>query len=553
MQKKVGDVLYVFDTVPFVITEDIDSEVIYVQHECINGYKELNTELASKIKGFNQFIISTNPKPWAKPDPVSPELAWSSDSATAVVGETNTYPTLTNTDNVEVTYDSSDTSVATIASDGTITLLEAGTTTISAIFAGDDTYNAKTVSYLLTVSEPAHDYSKDYLTTKALSSGEISFSGSGASYRKNNGEWTNYTEPITVMQDDVVEWKGTLTPDSTNGIGTIGSTGDIDAYGNVMSMLFGDNFANQTDLTGKDYAFYALFKGNTRLINAENLILPATSLADHCYYSMFSGCTSLTTAPELPATTLSTYCYSSMFYGCTSLTTAPSLPATILAFGCYFSMFSGCTSLTTAPELPATTLKGNCYMSMFSGCTSLTTAPSLPATTLKSGCYESMFYGCTLLNNVTCLAYWSTQPWSSTRHWLNNVAASGTFTKNATMSNWTTGGDGIPQDWIVQDYSAPAQKRSPELAWSAEEATVIGDSASDIYPTLSNPHNVEVTYESEEATVADIDENGNVSIVGTGDTNINAIFEGDETYEAQTVTYILHVQMESENDEEQPE
>ena len=61
---------------------------------------------------------------------------------------------------------------------------------------------------------------------------------------------------------------------------------------------------------------------------------------------------------------------------------------------CYYYMFQGCTSLTTAPSLPATTLANSCYRSMFRGCTSLTAAPSLPATTLANYCYSSMFYGC---------------------------------------------------------------------------------------------------------------------------------------------------------------
>ena len=34
---------------------------------------------------------------------------------------------------------------------------------------------------------------------------------------------------------------------------------------------------------------------------------------------MFSGCTGLTTAPELPATTLAAYCYNFMFSGCSNL------------------------------------------------------------------------------------------------------------------------------------------------------------------------------------------------------------------------------------------
>ena len=85
------------------------------------------------------------------------------------------------------------------------------------------------------------------------------------------------------------------------------------------------------------------------------------------------------------------YAYYSMFSGCTSLTQAPALPATTLADSCYSGMFSGCSSLTQAPDLPATTLAGNCYSGMFSGCTSLTQAPALPATTLANYCYSSMF------------------------------------------------------------------------------------------------------------------------------------------------------------------
>ena len=100
------------------------------------------------------------------------------------------------------------------------------------------------------------------------------------------------------------------------------------------------------------------------------------TMAGYCYRSMFSGCTSLTTAPSLPATTLADYCYYYMFSGCTSLTTAPSLLATTLADSCYRSMFSGCTSLTTAPSLPATTLANSCYSYMFNGCASIKLAIS---------------------------------------------------------------------------------------------------------------------------------------------------------------------------------
>ena len=175
--------------------------------------------------------------------------------------------------------------------------------------------------------------------------------------------------------------------------------------GNIMSLLYGSNFTgNETTFRDStQLTFYNLFNSNTNLVNAQELLLPATTLRNYCYYCMFDGCTSLTTAPQLPATTLAISCYYSMFNGCTSLTTAPTLPATTLIDYCYCSMFKGCTALVTAPALQATTLATGCYYLMFCGCTALVTAPALQATTLIDYCYGSMFKGCTALVTAPAL------------------------------------------------------------------------------------------------------------------------------------------------------
>ena len=196
--------------------------------------------------------------------------------------------------------------------------------------------------------------------------------------------------------------------------------------------------------------YYNMFYGCTSLTTASEL--PATTLASECYYNMFYGCTSLTTAPQLPATTLATYCYDYMFKGCTNLTTAPELPATTLASNCYSYMFQNCTSLTTAPELPAITLANSCYRSMFNGCTNLTTAPELPATTLANQCYENMFSGCTSLNYIRCFATDISATYC-TSGWVSGVSSTGTFVKNSLMASWSTGTNGIPSNWTVQDAS----------------------------------------------------------------------------------------------------
>lgn len=203
----------------------------------------------------------------------------------------------------------------------------------------------------------------------------------------------------------------------------------------------------------KSFTFGNLFLNDSYIKDAGNLILPATTLADYCYITMFYGCTSLTQPPELPATTLANSCYKYMFRDCTSLTKAPELHATILANSCYGYMFYGCTSLTQVPELPATTLVENCYESMFQGCTSLIIAPELPATKLIDYCYQYMFEGCSKLNNITMLATNISASWCLL-YWVSGVSSTGTFTKAAEMTSLPTGTSGIPSGWTVVDYSA---------------------------------------------------------------------------------------------------
>ena len=280
--------------------------------------------------------------------------------------------------------------------------------------------------------EGVADYSKEYFTIEALEDGNMilrypMFSTIVPSYSVNGGDWTTFTSNTTLSlkSDDKVRVK-CINGDYQSGLmnAMFYGTNEYKVYGNIMSLLYGDDFVGQTTLTTRS-TFYALFYKQSNLKSVENLILPATILVSNCYEYMFYGCTSLTTAPELPATTLAVNCYDSMFYGCTSLTTAPELPATTLANDCYDSMFSGCTSLTTAPELPATTLAQFCYIAMFSGCSNLNKITMLA----------------TNINASNCLT-----------NWVSGVSSTGTFVKDPNMTSLPTGDSGIPSGWTVQDY-----------------------------------------------------------------------------------------------------
>ena len=390
-------------------------------------------------------------------------------------------------------------------------------------FYGGNKYKEPWLAYtrdntLVTGNKSYDYYRNEYLTLSALEDGQIEISISSdlgssnatyLSYSKDKSVWEktdingkNQTITIPVFSGDNVYLKGEAKQWSyRGGYMNISSTTNFIASGNIMSLLYGDNFKDNVKFTeGSNSNFAQLFQDNEHLINAENLILPATTLAESCYQFMFSGCSSLTTAPELPATTLASSCYDNMFSRCTSLTTAPELPAATLKLNCYYGMFQGCSSLKAAPALPATTLAQYCYSSMFSGCTSLTKTPKLPATELTIGCYDSMFNGCSSLttahelpatelaqrcycymfqnctsleaapelpattlaiycyngmfkdcsklNNITMLAT-DISANGCLKNWVSGVASTGTFTKATSMTSLPSGESGIPTGWTV--------------------------------------------------------------------------------------------------------
>lgn len=212
----------------------------------------------------------------------------------------------------------------------------------------------------------------------------------------------------------------------TSGNGTYCKPNYI-CFGNIMSLVNWD-----TEIK-TNWQFYALFSG-TNIIKAPQL--PAMSLKDNCYDSLFQECTKLIVPPLLPATTLFTACYRDMFSGCTSLSAIPLIPAMTLAPSCCYRMFDSCASLTILPyyAFPAMTLKQSCYESMFANCTSLTDSPLFPATDMVPACYncyKHLFSGCTALTAI-------------------HMDASGGYLRN----DWGNGAGNYAQDFTLGVHGA---------------------------------------------------------------------------------------------------
>ena len=196
----------------------------------------------------------------------------------------------------------------------------------------------------------------------------------------------------------------------------------INISGNIQTLSVGDDYKN---LQNKATKCDDLFSGCVSW-TFDGLTLPATKLAEGCYWGMFSGCKGLTSIPK------------------------GFLPATKLAGSCYFSMFGGCTGLTSIPEdlLPARVLTQRCYERMFKGCTNILKSPVLPARVLTQRCYERMFEGCTKLCEITFNGVQINSDF--TQGWCIDVSSTGKIISlNKDLEIITTGPSGVPEGWEI--------------------------------------------------------------------------------------------------------
>lgn len=121
----------------------------------------------------------------------------------------------------------------------------------------------------------------------------------------------------------------------------------------------------------KGAAYYEMFRNCNNMVagpdidGTDNSELVGTR-------GMFKGCTSLVECPKFSFEKVGNGACQEMFMDCNELINPPKiLPATTLADSCYQSMFYSCHKLRFAPELPAKTLVNGCYTFMFADCTEL--------------------------------------------------------------------------------------------------------------------------------------------------------------------------------------
>ena len=360
------------------------------------------------------------------------------------------------TEDFDVTWSSSDESVATVDDEGVVHAVGAGTAVITAK-AGSKKATCD-VSVVVNLETPlTFEAAKAGVTVKFNKSGNIV--APNVEYSLDGGiTWKDDLTAAGVTlaaAGDKISFRGTN--EAYGGI-YLGDcyrfelSAETFVYGNVMSLINKDNYPTNKTLTA-DYAFKWMFCGQTSLKNKDadhQIYLPATTLTENCYNWMFTGCTSLTTAPELPATTMKKGCYWEMFDGCKSLTTAPELPAKTLAENCYYGMFASCKKLTTAPKLPAKTLAERCYYNMFKGCKKLSSVTCKATDLSATGCLADWLNGAGTDESVTTKTIYINSAYSDYIAAMNsNLEGTADDAQINANVPWIKGDNGIPAGWTI--------------------------------------------------------------------------------------------------------
>ena len=234
-----------------------------------NDYNYFSLNTPSNACYFSSITIYYTPSGGGDKTPTT--LTWSDQIKEAQIGDTGIeYPTLTTdpADLTGITYSSSNTAAATIdANTGEITLVDEGTTEITASFAGDDTYDSSSAKYTLHVHEAADTYVHDVLDADLIGvtsyknwTGIKATDGSDAVYAGNSTKYNGTAIQIRTTNSN----SGIVTTTSGGKIRKIKATWNSGTTSGRTIDIYGKNtaYTSAADLYSSDSATQGEYIGS---------------------------------------------------------------------------------------------------------------------------------------------------------------------------------------------------------------------------------------------------------------------------------------------------
>ena len=209
-----------------------------------------------------------------------------------------------------------------------------------------------------------------------------------------------------------------------------------------------------------------------------------------CMSKMFEECHNLTAVAAGSEITgnMGSHACEGMFQNCPELKTVPStfLPATTLAEGCYQSMFNFCNALEKAPNLPAETLVASCYDAMFHFCKSLNEVRVKAGYTTAGNACLNMFSYCT---NASTSKFYTDGTWSDWKNAFSNIDlwTKYSYTPGLAVGKFTINADGDQIQFAQGNLQATYDGSAWTWSFAEHQYDYIGNAAGNTSVTSAAP------------------------------------------------------------------
>ena len=475
------------------------------------------------------------------------------------LGDAFTAPTLTNPNSLDVTYASDNTTVAEVASNGAVTIKAVGKAVITASSEETGNYKAGSASYTIYVTAHAGTVADPYTVADARLAIDC---GAGVTGVYATGIVSEIVTPYNSQYGNIsynISTDGQTTSDQLQAFR--GKAKDGENFTSADDVMVGDEVVVKGDLTkyNSTYEFAADNQLYSLTRNKEDagLAYAVTEIEKNIDDAAFTN--ALTNPHSLAVT------YSS----------SAEAVATVDANGVVTIVGMGTTTITASFAGDASYITGEASYTLSVNDPSLTKV-TFDATTdiatdntegvTKSGINIQTTHTDGINDQSTAITYYQTfksQKLTVTST-VGNIKRIEFVTTDA--SHAATGFEGVTDNAWAGDASSveltatgnqvrmssitvyyKADNRAEAGLAYAETAVekTVGDDA--FINALTNPNSVAVTYESSNTNVAEIANNGSVTIKAQGSATISATFAGDETYKPATVTYTITVNPASED------